>query len=207
MFRDSRSNETDMGGERLYSAYVLEMVISDQTIYWIIKENPPESVRHDDQDAFIRRVQAEGRILLAMCVHAELKMECLKELLDSGCKDSTLPLDENVQCHRICRHKFRRLLQAQGGFRAECFVECENRKLHSHAVVPLHFCPRVRGRDNLDCEVTGVYGDEWQTSPSQEKSTEAIRRGTLCSTSAYSRVYCAKLNPKHHSLSGVSYDL
>ena len=188
---------------------VLETVISDQTIYWIIKENHPESVPHDDQDAFIRRVRAEGRILLAMCVHAELKMGCLKKLLDSGWKDSTLPLDENVQCHRTCRHKFHRLLQAQGGFRAEHFVECEDRKLHSHAVVPLRFCPRVCGRDDLDHEVTGVYDDEWQTSPSQGKtiSTEEIRRGALCGTGAYSNVYCVKLNPNHHSLSEVSQDL
>ena len=188
---------------------VLETVISDQTVYWIIKENPPESVPHDDQDAFIRRVRAEGRILLAMCVHADLKMECLKKLLDSGRKDSTLPLGENVLCHPKCRHKIRRLLQAQGGFRAERFVGCENRKLHSHAVVPLHFCPRVRGRDDLEREVTGMYDDEWQTSPSQEKttSTEELRRGALCGIGAYSRVYCVKLNPNHHSLTEVSHDL
>ena len=188
---------------------VLETVISDQTIYWIIKENPPESVPHNDLDAFIRRVQAEGRILLAMCVHGQLKVECLKKLLDSGRKDSTLPLDENAQCHRDCRRDFRSLLQAQGGFRAERFVKCEDRKLHSHAVVPLHFCPRVRGRDDLDREATGVYDDEWQTSPSQEKaiSTEEIRRCALCGTGAYSNVYCVKLNPNHHSLSEVSQDL
>lgn len=182
----------------------LETVISDQTIYWIIKENPPKSVPQDDQDAFIRRVQAEGRILLAMCVHAELGMECLKKLLDSDWKDSRLPLDEESLCHRGCRRKFRTLVQTQGGYRAASFVEGEHKTLHSHTVVPLNFCPRAHGKDDLDREVTEVRGNKPQNSNSEES---AIKEAAWCGSGAYSNVYCVKMNPNHHSLSLVSKDL
>ena len=183
---------------------VLETVISDQAIYWIIKENPPKSVRHDDQDAFIQRVQAEGRILLAMCVHAELGMECLEKLLDGGWKDSRLPLNEKSLCHHSCRRKFRTLVQTQGGYRAAIFVLGEHKTLHSHTVVPLHFYPKAHGKDDLDREVIEVCGNEPQNSTSKEG---AIKAAAWCGSGAYSNVYCVKMNPNHHSLSQVSNDL
>lgn len=184
---------------------VLETVIADQTIYWIIREDPPKSVPQDDQDAFIHRVQAEGRILLAMCVHFGLRMECLKKLLVKGYKDdSSLPLDEKSRCHEDCRHKFRKLVQAQGGYRAARFVEGEHKTLKPHTVVPLHFCPRAHGKDDLDREVSEVYGNERQNLSSEES---AIRAAAWCGSGAYSNVYCVKLDPHHHSLSAVSNGL
>lgn len=183
---------------------VLETVISDQTIYWIIKESPPNSVPQDNQDAFIHQVQAEGRILLAMCVHADLGMDCLKKLLDNGWKDSNLPLNEDSRCHRECRRKFKTLVQAQGGFRAEYFVEGEYKTLRSHAVVPLYFCSRAHGNDDVDREVTGLPSNEVQNSSS---GVSRIRTAAFCGHGAYSNVYCVKMDPNHHSLSTVSNTL
>ena len=180
---------------------VLETIISDQTIHWIIKKNPPKSVPRDDQDAFIKRVQAEGRILLAMCVHVDLEMECLKKLLDGGWKDSGPPLDEESRCHRDCRRKFKQLLQEQGGYRAARFAEGEHKTLHSHTVVPLHFCSRAHGKDDLDREVTEVFSNESQISNSEES---AIKAAAFCGSGGYSNVYCVKMDPNHHSLSPVS---
>ncbi len=182
---------------------VLETVISDETIYWIIKEDPPQSVPPEQQEAFIHKVQAEGRILLAMCVHARLGMECLKKLLDSGLKDSTLPLDEKFKCHHDCRGKLKNLIRDQGGYQAERFIEGQHKTLHPHAVVPLHFYPRAHGNDDLDHEITEGYGDTPQSSPTKENT---IRRYAKCGSGAYSNVYCVKFNPNHHGLSVVSYE-
>lgn len=180
---------------------VLEQVISDSTIYGIIKEDPPKSVPQEDLDTFIHLVQAEGRILLAMCVHAGLGMECLKKLLDKGWKDSSPAIDENAQCHRNCRHKFKTLVQKQGGYRAERFVEGEHKTLHSLDVVPLHFCARADGNDDVDREVTELPRNQLQHSSSEES---AIKTAAFCGNGAYSNVYCVKMDPNHHSLSTVS---
>ena len=161
---------------------VLQIVISDQAIHCIVQEQPPTSLH--DQHAFTRKIQAEGRLLFAMCVHARLKMECLKKLLESGLTDSNLPLDKISQCHKACRQKFEALLEAQGGFRAARFIKGEHQNFHTHTVVPLHFCPRPHVKNNTDLE-----------------------GAALCGRGASSEVYCVRINPNHHSLSEVSCDL
>ena len=183
---------------------VLEKSISDEVIYYIIKENPPKNMSQDAQDALIHRVKAEGRILLAMCVHVELRMECLKKLLDNGCQDSDLPLDEGSLCHKACRKKFSTLLQTQGGYRAAHFYEGEHKSLHSHSVVPLHFCSRAHGKDELDREVTEACGDDPKDSSTRKNANKG---DAWCGSGAHSNVYCVKLNANHHSLSMVSNDL
>ena len=160
---------------------VLQTVISDHAIHCIIQEKPPKSLLRHDQHDFTRRVQAEGRLLFAMCVHARLKMECLKTLLDSGLTDSNLPLDKSSECHKACRQKFEALLEAQGGFRAARFVEGEHQDFQLHTVVPIHFCPRPHGKNHTD-----------------------LKGAALCGRGASSEVYCVRLNPNHHSLSEVS---
>ena len=176
--------KTGLDNKRYIPHNVLQTVISDQAIHWIIEEKPPKSLPRDDQHAFTRRVQAEGRILLAMCVHARLKMDCLKRLLDSGWTDSVLPLGESPPCHEGCRQKFRSLLAARGGFRAAHFVEGEHQNFDPHTVVPLHFCPRAQVKNDTD-----------------------LKGAALCGRGASSEVYCVTLNPNHHSLSEVSCDL
>ena len=183
---------------------VLEMVISNNIIRLIIKENPPRSVAKEQQDAFIHRVQAEGRILLAMWVHTSLEMDCLKKLLDSGFKDSTLPLADEHQCHEDCRSDFQQLVQAQGGYQAERFVEGEHKTLLPHAVVPLHFYPRDHAKNDLDREVFKGYGNE---PPNLLSQGSAIKEAARCGQGAYSDVYCVKFNSNHHSLSVVGHDL
>ena len=183
---------------------ILETVISDQTVRWIIKEDPPKSVPQDEQDAFIRRVQTEGRILLAMCVHAQLGTKCLKKLLDRGWqdvgwKDSSLPpLDETLHCHYEHRQNYRRLCRQQGSFRAAHFVQGEHKTLDPHTVVPLRFCSKAHGNEDLDREIAEVYGNESQASPREESTSKT---DAWMGSGANSNVYCVKVDPNHHRLS------
>lgn len=183
---------------------VLETVISDQTIEYIIKENPPESVPHNDQVAFVDRVQAEGRILLAMCVHVDLGVECVKELLDKGWKDSSPPFDEDSYCHEDCRCKFSNLVQRQGGYRAARFVEGEHKTLHSHDVVPLHFHQRAHANDDVAREVIEMPSKQLQNSSSKDGD---VKKAAFCGNGAYGDVHCVKMDPNHHSLSKVNNTL
>ena len=176
--------KTGLDNKRYIPYNVLQTVISDQVIHRIIEERPPTNLPRDDQHAFTRRVQAEGRILLAMCVHARLKMDCLKRLLDRGRTDSGLPLDETSRCHEDCRQKFNTLLEKQGGFRAARFVEGEHQDFQPHTVVPLHYCRRTPGKSDTD-----------------------LKEAALCGHGSSGEVYCVTLNPNHHSLSEVSCDL
>ena len=181
---------------------ILGSVFSDQTVYWIIKENPPKSVLRDDQDAFISRVQAEARILLAMCVRACLGTECLWVLLERGYKDSSLPSDDKAYCHRhpSCKVNYERLVQRRGSFGAAHFVQGEHKTLDPHTVVPLRFYPRARGNEDLDWEVAEVYDNGLQAPPVEKRiSKNDAWRGA----GANSNVYCVKVDPNHHSLSRV----
>ena len=162
---------------------VLQTVISDQAIHCIIQEEPPESLH--DQYAFTEQVKAEGRLLFAMCVHAKLKMECLKTLLDSGLTDLKLPLDKSSECHKGCRQEFAALVETQGGFNAARFKEGGHQKFQQHTVVPLHYCRR----------------------PHCEDDNTDLKKAALCGKGASSEVYCVRINPNHHSLSEVSCDL
>ena len=183
---------------------ILGTVFSDQTIYWIINENPPESVSQDEQGSFISRVQAEGRILLAMCVHADLGTECLKVLLDRGWKDSSLPpLDDKSYCHYEHRKNYRALCKEQGGFRAAHFAQGEHKDLHSGIVVPLHFFPRANAKDNMTLEKAESYVTKSPDLNSGEIAADQ-KKSAKCGEGAYSNVYCVKLDPDHHSLSKVS---
>ena len=185
---------------------ILETVISDQTVYWIIKEDPPKSVPQDEQDAFIRRVQTEGRILLAMCVHAQLGTDCLEKLLDRGWKDrgwkdsSLPPLDEDLHCHYEHRQNYRRLCRQQGSFRAAHFVQGEHKTLDPHTVVPLRFCSISHGNEDLDREIAEVYGNKSQASPRKEITS---KKDAWRGSGANSNVYCVKVDPNHHRLSRV----
>ena len=181
---------------------ILGSVFSDQTIYWIIKENPPKSVPRDNQDAFISRVQAEARILLAMCVHACLGTECLWVLLERGYKDSRLPSDDKAYCHRYsdCKNNYKTLVQTRGSFGAAHFAQGEHKTLDPHTVVPLVFYPRARGNEDLDCEVADVYDNGLQASPMEKRMS---KMDAWLGEGANSIVYCVKVDPNHHSLSKV----
>ena len=188
---------------------ILESIISDQTIHSIVNESPLEGVSQDEQDSFISRVQAEGRILLAMCVHANLGTECLKVLLDGGWKDggwkdlSLPPLDENSHCHYKHRKNYRSLCKDQGSFRAAHFAQGEHKDLHSGIVVPLHFFPRADGQDNITLEKAEPYVTKTPDLKSGKIAADE-KQTAKCGSGAYSDVYCVKLDPNHHSLSKVS---
>ena len=87
----------------------LMRVVSADTIREIIVEEPPPNMQDDDRDSFIETVQKEAPKLTALCIHVNLKMKCLKILLDKGHKDSDLPLgpfEEKKCCHSGCEDRY-----------------------------------------------------------------------------------------------------
>ena len=193
-------------GPKRYIAHSdLDKVMSDHTVCEIIMQD--KGIRSHDKDSFIQQVQSKGRILLAICVQSDIKMKCLKHILDREEKDSdaALPFDMDDICHKNCRSRFQRLLDVQGSYLAARFDGPGQHKiLHPSIVVPLHFYPRVAGRKNMNVEEIITSVNELQDSHSEEvaaKKKEAAR----CGSGAYSNVYCVKLDPNHHGLSKVGH--
>lgn len=182
----------------------LKKVMSDHTICEIIKDDDCEGIEPHDIEMFIQQVQSNGRILLAICVHCDIKMRCLKHLLDHKGSDATLPFDPKDQCHPSCRSKFQRLLDAQGSYLAARFdVPGRHKPLHPSIVVPLHFWPKADGKDNVNLKGAELFVNELEESYTVEVAAEK-KAAAECGSGAYSNVYCVKLDPNHHSLSEVS---
>ena len=182
----------------------LEKIMSDHTIREIIMEDDCKGIKPDDKEMFIQQVQSQGRILLAICLRSDIKMRCLKRLLDSTRSDARLPFDEKDQCHPSCRGKFQTLLDAQGIYLAARFDDPgEHKGLHPSIVVPLHFCPRADGKNNMILKEADSSVNELQDPYSQEIAAKK-KMAAECGSGAYSNVYCVKLDPNHHGLSKVS---
>ena len=169
----------------------LTRITSADMIRQIVLEDPVPGMSHAEQERFIREVFERARKLLAMCVHAQLQMRCLKVLLDHGHNDSTLasnPLEDEHRCHEKCGPNFEILLQNQGGFSAAEFMRPgEHKRLHRRTVVPIHYHPK----------------EEVEEKKPDEEDTTVTQRA-YCGSGAYSNVYRVKIDPAHHRLSKVS---
>ena len=180
----------------------LTRITSAIMIRQIIEEDPVPEMNHVEQEQFIRKVWEQGRKLLAMCVHAQLQMRCLKVLLDHGHNDSTLaskPLTNEHRCHGKCGPNFEILLQNQGGFSAAEFMRPgEHKRLPRWIVVPIHYHPKERHEDDVLDE-----GSETSSEVEEKKLDEVMQRAS-CGSGAHSNVYRVKIDPEHHRLSKVS---
>ena len=157
---------------------------------------------------FVTAVQQRARKLLAMCICAELKMSCLKRLINEGRDDSRLPLSKSHLCHVGCKPNFSNLILRQRSFMAAEFnTEREHQALQRGTVVPLHYCdvdPKfasISGEGDFS-GLTSTHGEH--TIESMEEDNDPIKKAALCGFGAYSKVYRVRIDPDHHRLSKVS---
>lgn len=204
-----RLMEVAFDGRRYIPRTDLTRVTSADMIQQIIVEDPVPASEHEEQKLFLHEVLQRGRKLLAMCVHAQLRMKCLRELLNSGHNDDTLPskpLEDGDCCHPRCGPNFANLVSSQGGFNAAEFLKPgEHQELHRTTVLPIHYRPNQTLRDALIDEVeTGSEVEEIRRLG--EEATTPKQRASRGS-GAFSKVYRVRLDPAHHKLTKVSSKL
>ena len=164
-------------------------VTSKETIRDVIVQDPQLDMALDEKDKFIEKVQRKAPKLIAMCVFAGLKMECLKKLLDIGYSDESLPLERKHCCHQKCAVDFEILVEKQGGFSAaEFWIVGEHQKLHPSTVVPVHFHPRDKDEDGALDKAGPHESDEPEDSYGGAGESDSAKRNAWCGSGAYSNV-------------------
>ena len=179
----------------------LMKVTSTESIQQIIVQDDSLNIGTNEKEFFIKDVQQRARKLLALCVLARLKMECLKKLMDADLCDGSLPLKEKHRCHAKCSADFRILLDKQGGFMAPEFNTIgEHKSLHSCVVIPVHYhsTEQTTGSNTED-----ATGNSNNSAPSLENEDDAEKKKACCGSGAYSKVYRVRIHPDHHRLSQV----
>ena len=199
-----RSMRTAFDGRRYIALTDLSRITSTEAVQQILEEAPIPELKPCQQKAFVHHVLLSGRKLLAMCIYAQLRMTCLKKLMDKGHDDNSLlttPLVDDDFCHEKCQPSFAALVQWQGGFTAaEFLISGQNQFLSPSTVVPIHYHPNqtdtVHAFNEVlstKIEVKGVRNDDHAIS----------RQNAFCGSGAYSNVYRVKIDPAHHMLSKV----
>lgn len=105
--------KTGFDGRRRYIPNIdLQRIMTTETIEKLIFENPPRGMNEAERKVFVQRVQQSAPKLLAMCIYAQLGIECLKTLLDKGLSDSTSSIDDTTghRCHSDHRVAFTNLV-------------------------------------------------------------------------------------------------
>lgn len=183
-------------------------ITSADMIREIILEDPIPEFNRSEHDVFVHKVLKDAPKLLAACVYTELRMGCLKHLLDAGHNDNTLsvrPLDNKDRCHDKCGRRFKNLVSVQGGFyTAEFWKAGEHKKLHRCTVVPVQFHPQEEQDNGLRHERSDMNLEIEANKPDDEEVTPLQRRA-YCGSGAFSKVYRVRLDPEHHRLSKVSH--
>lgn len=167
----------------------------------IITDDP--TVLPAQKERFIQDVYKKASILLTMCVLTQLRMECLKALLDKGKGDDTYPLEQKDCCHKKCGPNFDNLLQYQGGFHAAVFFRPgEHKKLYKGTVVPIHYYPKEFDATACSAESPVVPSEGEREFDDDDKDSEKYR--AHCGSGVYSNVYRVRIDPAHHKLTKVS---
>lgn len=197
------------GGREYIPRTDLLRVTSTETVRLILLEDPIPGQQQPEQDAFIREVLDRARKLLAACVYIDLRMQCLKVLMEKGHDDKTLPstpLENKHCCHPRCGPRFKQLLVVQGGFYAAEFWEPgEHKKLYNSTVVPMQYHSKeIHGGEYLN-EETETLSEVEERGYDEERTTP--RQKACCGSGAYSNVYRVRVDPAHHRLSKVSHAL
>ena len=130
-------------GRRYIPRTALMRFTSLETIREIIIQDPRLHMELKEKEEFIQTVQQNASCLLAMCVYAGLKMECLKKLLENGCSDMTFPLEYRHCCHPGCETDFENMMvDKQGSFMAARFDNIgQHQDFDKNVVIPLHYQP------------------------------------------------------------------
>lgn len=156
----------------------------------------------EEKEEFILDVQTKSRYLLAMCVHARLKMDCLKVLLGKGLTDESLPLTDDHCCHAKCTLEFDALLDKQGGFATTARFDNvgEHQDFHPSVVIPIHYQPVDMDEEEFVIQGRAKDWDKRGTAGSKDSP----KWKAYCGHGAYSNVYRVRVDPDHHRLSKVS---
>ena len=194
--------QTAFDGREYISRTDLSRVASKDMIQEIIIDDP--TIEPAQKEDFIQEVEKKARNLLTLCVYAQLRMECLRELLvKHGLSDETFPIEKKHRCHLRCGPNFNNLLKSHGGFNAAVFFKPgEHKKLHKGIVVPIHYRPREDG--------PAPYTGEGRTTMSEkegkkdhEEEDNPEKKAAHCGSGAYSNVYRVRIDPAHHKLTKV----
>ena len=129
-------------GRKYIPRTALMRFTSPHNIREIIIRDPRLNLEAKDKEEFIQTVQQRSSCLLAMCVYADLRMDCLRELLAKKCSDATFPLEDHHCCHLDCEPNFENLLRNQGGFKTAQFdIIGQHQDFDSDVVIPFHYLP------------------------------------------------------------------
>jgi hypothetical protein len=189
------------GGKRYVPHASLMKFTSTSNIREIIMQDSGLKLGPEEKEEYIRNVQSKAATLLAMCVLARLRMTCLKKLLDNGCSDASLPLEDSHCCHSRCRADFGTLVDRQGGFVAARFDTVgEHQNFEYRIVIPMQYWPVNKDEDAFVTK--GRANDVEYDRLCAEKNS--VKQNACCGQGAYSTVYRVRIDPDHHRLSQVS---
>ena len=196
-----RLMKTAFDGRKYIPRLDLTRIASMDMIREIVTDDP--TVEPTQKETLIQEAYKNGPILLTMCVHAQLRMECLKVLLDNKITDKSYPLGQRDCCHEKCGANFDVLLQYQGAFNAAVFFKPgEHQKLPKATVVPIHFHPKSSNPTTALEDPQETSSDEEMTSDEEDANSE--KRRAHCGSGAYSNVYRVRIDPAHHRLTKVN---
>lgn len=174
-----------------------------QNIREIIIQDDRLDMTPEDKAIFIQSVQTNAPCLLALCVYAGLKMECLRTFLERGFGDAALPKQTKDYCHEKCAPDFSTLLNNRGCFTPARFDNTgEHQDLDHNVVIPIHFVPVDEGQD--DIMRAGRRRDLEKATESSTRVIDDAKKDACCGSGAYSNVYRVRIDPDHHELLEVS---
>lgn len=174
-------------------------------------ENIREIIIQDDRldlgpkekEHFIQSVQSNAPCLLALCVYARLKMQCLNILLQKRFSDTALPQKRQDCCHEKCGPDFANLLSMRGCFTAARFENVgEHQDFDNSVVIPIHFVPIGEGQGKM--MKAGCQRDLENGIGNPSRVTDVAKQSACCGSGAYSNVYRVRIDPDHHRLLKVS---
>ncbi|KAF6234580.1 hypothetical protein HO173_007206 [Letharia columbiana] len=168
---------------------IREIIIQDNRL-----DMAPEEKEH-----FIQIVHSIAPRLLALCVYAKLKMECLNILLAKRFSDANLPQQRQDCCHDKCAPDFALLLGMRGCFTAARFDNVgEHQNFHRSDVIPINFIPVEEDQDEI--MKAGRQRDLEKGIGNTSRVADEAKKSACCGSGAYSNVYRVRIDPDHHRL-------
>ena len=190
------------GNESYIPRTALMRFNSQQNIREIIIQDNRLDMGPEEKEHFIQTVHSSAPCLLALCVYAELKMECLNLFLKRSFSDAALPTQIKDCCHENCAPNFSTLLRMRGGFMPARFDKIgEHQDFHQTVVIPIHFVPVEEKQDEI--MKAGRQRDLEEERGSTTSVTDDAKQSACCGKGAYSNVYRVRIDPDHHRLSKV----
>jgi len=192
-----------LDGKKYIPNTTLLGAISLETIREFVMQDNRLQMDDIEKGNFINEIYRTSRILFALFVHAELKMQCLKNLMDNGFDDSDLPLPQDRTCHRRCEPRFDNLLTNQGGFIPARFDnKGKHQWLHPSIVIPIHYHAKAHGAQS---SANTVRAHDKKVKAFNEEVTDKM--AACCGQGASSNVYRVRIHPFQHNLMDVSRKL